>query len=287
MRPHAYSLKTNAFPRYFAAVAADLPEVFDTAHMMRLGFRFHIDYSLIDILKELGFLSREGTPTPRYREFVQGARADAILSEGIRSAYADLLAAYPDAFDMPEEDLYPILQAQSQGANNIALAATAKTFVALCALVRTLAQQPETLHHLHAPTPPAPQPSDDATPSPALSVAASEAASPGALSASPAHPESLLQAVATRSAMAAGDDVQPSPECDSDVAFAAEAQPDGSEAEDKAMVEMFASDTETEIAASNGGIVLKLPESSDPRVYDAIFSSLIRHFPEATIKVSS
>ncbi len=73
--PNAYSLKTASIPLYFTALLdADIPDTFDVAFMTRIGFRYAIDRSFIDILKELHFLSDNGMPTKRYIDFTSGRR---------------------------------------------------------------------------------------------------------------------------------------------------------------------------------------------------------------------
>jgi hypothetical protein len=57
-----------------------------------LGFTSTNDRLFIGILKDLGFLSRDGVPQPRYFEFLDRPRSKQILAEAIRETFSDLFA---------------------------------------------------------------------------------------------------------------------------------------------------------------------------------------------------
>ena len=42
------------------------------------------------MLKDLGFLTEDGTPTPRYHEYRNPARSKQILADALREAYTEL-----------------------------------------------------------------------------------------------------------------------------------------------------------------------------------------------------
>uniref|UniRef100_I2Q2A7 DUF5343 domain-containing protein n=1 Tax=Desulfovibrio sp. U5L TaxID=596152 RepID=I2Q2A7_9BACT len=131
--PSAYSLKTSALPRYFQAMAqASIPEKFDAAFLAHLGFRFAIDRPFVDILRELGFLTSDGTPTGRYHAFHAGEKKQ-TLARCILDAYQDLFSLCADAYALRADDIFEKLKGLSaDNKNDIMIAGIAKTFLALC-----------------------------------------------------------------------------------------------------------------------------------------------------------
>lgn len=66
------------------------PEKFTTAHLKGLGFKSSNDQGIIPLLKDLGFLSDDGTPTQRYHNYRDRSKSRAVMGEAIREAYSDL-----------------------------------------------------------------------------------------------------------------------------------------------------------------------------------------------------
>src|SRR5258707_14250324 len=91
--PDSYTLKPNSVPAYFDAVLdAQPPERFSVKFLENLGFTSTNDRLFIGILKDLGFLNRDGTPQPRYFSFLDLGRSKYVLAEGIKEAFSDLFA---------------------------------------------------------------------------------------------------------------------------------------------------------------------------------------------------
>jgi hypothetical protein len=66
------------------------PGKFSTSHLKTIGFPSSNDRAIIPILKDLGFLSSDGTPTKRYHEYRNQDRSKTVLGEALREAYEDL-----------------------------------------------------------------------------------------------------------------------------------------------------------------------------------------------------
>jgi hypothetical protein len=66
------------------------PKKFNTEHLKGLGFKSSNDRAIIPLLKDLGFLSEDGTPTQRYNEYRDKSRSRAVLGEALKEAYADV-----------------------------------------------------------------------------------------------------------------------------------------------------------------------------------------------------
>jgi len=71
-------------------VSGAAPEKFNVEHLKGLGFKSSGDRAIIPLLKDLGFLTSDGTPTPRYLAYRDPSKSKAVLGEALREAYGDL-----------------------------------------------------------------------------------------------------------------------------------------------------------------------------------------------------
>ena len=132
--PDSYTLKPNAIPAYFDAILdAQPPERFSVKFLENLGFTSTNDRLFIGILKDIGFLNRDGGPQPRYFEFLDRSRSKQVLAEGIREAFAGLFAINTRAQDLGAEDVRNKLRTLYAGSKtDLVIGNIAKTFRALC-----------------------------------------------------------------------------------------------------------------------------------------------------------
>ena len=73
------------------------PKKFTTAHLKSIGFKSSNDVGIIAVLKDLGFLTADGTPTQRYHDYRGGPRnLDSVIS-------GSLASPKPPAGGEPEE----------------------------------------------------------------------------------------------------------------------------------------------------------------------------------------
>lgn len=66
------------------------PETFTVEHLKALGFTSSNDRSAIPLLKDLGFLTADGSPTPRYHAYRDRSKSKAVMAEALRDAYSDV-----------------------------------------------------------------------------------------------------------------------------------------------------------------------------------------------------
>ncbi len=132
--PDSYTLKTGSIQSYFDAMLdAQPPERFSTKFLENLGFTSTNDRLFIGILKDLGFLNRDGTPQQRYFDFMDRSRSKAVLAEGIREAFADLFAVNTKANAFTVADAKNKLRTLYAGKKtDLVIGNVAKTFRALC-----------------------------------------------------------------------------------------------------------------------------------------------------------
>src|SRR5258708_5353815 len=75
-------------PQVFTRIAeGQAPEKFTTQYLKDLGFTSSNYRAIIPLLKSLGFLTLDGTPTARYHEYRNTARSRRVMGEAIREAY--------------------------------------------------------------------------------------------------------------------------------------------------------------------------------------------------------
>jgi hypothetical protein len=130
----SYTLKPGAIPAYFDAMLdAQPPERFSVKFLENLGFTSTNDRLFIGILKDLGFLNRDGAPQPRYFEFLDRSLSKQVLAAGIRDAFEELFAINVRANELSVEDVKNKLRTLFAGKKtDLVIGNVAKTFKALC-----------------------------------------------------------------------------------------------------------------------------------------------------------
>lgn len=132
--PDSYTMKAGSIPAYFDAMLdAQPPERFSLKFLENLGFTSTNDRLFIGILKDLGFLNRDGQPQSRYFEFMDRTRARLALADGIRESYADLFAVNTKANEFAAQEAKNKLRTLYAGKKtDLVIGLIAKTFRALC-----------------------------------------------------------------------------------------------------------------------------------------------------------
>ncbi len=130
----SYTQNTNSIPAYFDAMLdAQAPERFSVKFIENLGFTSTNDRLFIGILKDLGFLNRDGAPQARYFEFLDRSRSKGVVADGIRDAFADIFAINTRANEMNADDVKNKLRTLFAGKKtDLVIDRIAKTFKALC-----------------------------------------------------------------------------------------------------------------------------------------------------------
>lgn len=66
------------------------PEKFTREFLKDLGFKSSNWHAAIGLLKGLGFLSADGSPTSKYMDFLDKTRWQIVLAEAVKEAYSDI-----------------------------------------------------------------------------------------------------------------------------------------------------------------------------------------------------
>ncbi|AOU96987.1 hypothetical protein BI364_02255 [Acidihalobacter yilgarnensis] len=128
-------------PEIFQRISeAAAPEKFTTQHLKDWGYTSSNFRAVIPILKALGFLSADGTPTTRYHDY-RGAHPRQVMAEAIKEAYGDLftIKAKPTTAD---RDLIEGKFKSSHNASPNTAKLMAATFFALLDLADMNAKPP-------------------------------------------------------------------------------------------------------------------------------------------------
>ncbi len=88
---NAYVQIYGQLPEVFQRISqGQAPTSFTTQHLKDLGFASSNFRAVIPLLKALGFLSSDGTPTQRYHEYRNSAQSKKVMAEALRETYGDL-----------------------------------------------------------------------------------------------------------------------------------------------------------------------------------------------------
>ena len=91
MLTNRYMANTKNLPKIMhQIIAGTAPKKFTIAHLKSLGFKSSHDLAVIPLLKDLKFLSPDGTPLQRYHDYRDSSRSRQVLGEALREAYEDL-----------------------------------------------------------------------------------------------------------------------------------------------------------------------------------------------------
>jgi hypothetical protein len=134
--PTAYLTTTKNLGSILQAIqGAEAPPKFNRKFLETLGFRSSGDRLIIPVLKAIGFLNGDGSPTERYVRYLDKSQAPRVLAEGLREGYTDLFQIDRQAQRMSQADLKNKIKTLRNGkGSDTVLNAMAKTFLALAEL---------------------------------------------------------------------------------------------------------------------------------------------------------
>lgn len=102
--PTTYTQEFKRFGEFFDKIRdAQAPDKFTNQLLLDWGYKSTNHRPYIAILKSLGFLTADGTPTQRYKDYRNHSASKAVMGEAIKEAYSDifLIKEKPTASDKP------------------------------------------------------------------------------------------------------------------------------------------------------------------------------------------
>ena len=83
-----YLPSTKNVPAIFQQiVSGTAPDKFSVEHLRNIGFGSSNDRAIIPLMKDLGFLTADGTPTQRYHNYRNASLSKKVMGEAIKEAY--------------------------------------------------------------------------------------------------------------------------------------------------------------------------------------------------------
>jgi len=90
--PTTYTQEVSALGEFFSKIRdAQAPDKFTTQSLKDFGYKSNNHRAFIPLLKALGFLTADGSPTPRYHNYRSHSASKTVMGEAIKEAYSDIL----------------------------------------------------------------------------------------------------------------------------------------------------------------------------------------------------
>ncbi len=102
--PTTYTQEFKRFPEFFNKIRdAQAPDKFTQQLLKDWGYKSHNHRAFIPILKSLGFLTADGSPTRRYHDYRNHSASRQIMGDAIKESYSDifLIKEKPTTADRP------------------------------------------------------------------------------------------------------------------------------------------------------------------------------------------
>jgi hypothetical protein len=89
--PTTYTQEFKLLPDFFGKLRdAQAPDKFSLQMIKDFGYKSNNHRAFLPILKALGFLTADGSPTPRYHDYRSHSASKTIMGEAIKEAYSDI-----------------------------------------------------------------------------------------------------------------------------------------------------------------------------------------------------
>jgi len=106
MADYPYMISNNKIGPILKKIEqAAKPPKFSHSLLKNLGFSSSNDRAIIPLLRRLGFISEDGTPTEHYDELKDKTKSAYVLGQRIRALYSDLYAINTDIHNASDEEI--------------------------------------------------------------------------------------------------------------------------------------------------------------------------------------
>jgi hypothetical protein len=132
MQKYPYIVKVGSLRDFLKKVPGiGVPDKIATVTLKSLGYTSSNDAPIPRILRFIGFIGEDGTPTDLYRQFRNKEKSGVVMAGSLKRAYAELFQTYPDAQNKDTEALRNFFSTSTEGGEAV-LVNTVNTFKALC-----------------------------------------------------------------------------------------------------------------------------------------------------------
>lgn len=89
--PTTYTQEFRLLPEFFGKLRdAQAPDKFTLQMIKDFGYKSNNHRAFLPLLKALGFLTADGSPTPRYHEYRNHSISRSIMGDAIKEAFSDI-----------------------------------------------------------------------------------------------------------------------------------------------------------------------------------------------------
>jgi hypothetical protein len=132
--PSVYVQVYGQVPEFFAKIQeGQAPGKFTQQHLKDIGFTSANHRAFIPLLKAIGFLSADGSPTARYLAYRDASQSRNVMGDALKDAYADLFVIKSH----PSDKDRALIEGKFKSAHNVTDRPSelmARTFLALLKL---------------------------------------------------------------------------------------------------------------------------------------------------------
>lgn len=134
MADYPYLATNKSIPQLFEKIrTAGKPSKFTNDFLRQMGFTSSNDRGYPPLLKKLGFLTDDGTPTQYYDHLRDESTAKVTLAERIKSLYSDLFTINTSIQSAPESEIKGAIS-RITGKDETNVSRIYSTFKALCSI---------------------------------------------------------------------------------------------------------------------------------------------------------
>lgn len=129
--PTSYSQAYGVLGEFFGKIRdAQAPDKFGHQNLKDLGFKSNNHRPFIPLMKSLGFLSSDGSPTQRYHEYRNHSKSKEIMGEAVKEAYNDIFLIKSNPMEKDKDLVQGKFKSYHNTSDNVAKLHT-NTFYAL------------------------------------------------------------------------------------------------------------------------------------------------------------
>jgi len=129
--PTSYSQAYGVLGEFFGKIRdAQAPGKFGLQNLKDLGYKSNNHRPFIPLMKSLGFLSSDGSPTQRYQEYRNHSKSREIMGEAIKEAYSDIFLIKSNPTEKDKDLVQGKFKSYHNASDNVAKL-HANTFYAL------------------------------------------------------------------------------------------------------------------------------------------------------------
>ena len=142
MLARRYLTSARNLPAIMAKIVeGTAPNKFTADHLKSIGFKSSNDRNILGVLKDLGFLSDDGTPMQRYHDYRDQSRSKAVMAQALREAYEEVFHINEQPTDKDRSAIIGKFKSEHNVSDSVA-EKQAATFLALLKLADLGAESP-------------------------------------------------------------------------------------------------------------------------------------------------